>query len=168
MHRRRHAVKDISCPHCDFKANFPSALKKHIGLKHSPARFNKPWACPLCSFASNINWSLKAHLMNTHKLPKDEAYKHVNEVRQKYMEMNNGQQPHHTPLTAVSKAELEEALSQSQRTQPSDNVQVDNPQVDNSLVDNPLDNDSPVNNHAIANPPLSRPVFPSYNVDSLQ
>ncbi len=99
--------------------------------------------------------------MNTHKLPKDEAYQLIQKVRQKYMEQNNGQEPHMTPLTAVSQAELEEALSQT--TQPSDNPQVDNTHVDNPNVDNPCADNPPDDNHPVAYYPPSAPVFPSHD-----
>ena len=97
--------------------------------------------------------------MNTHKLPKEEAYQLIEKVRLKYIEQNNGQEPHMTPLTAVSQEELQEALSQT--TQPSDNPQVDNTHIDSPNVDNSCADNPPVDNHPIVYNPPSASVFPS-------
>ncbi len=96
-HIRSHKEKTIKCQYCDFMTTIQSKLRKHIGLKHSLGRFNKPWTCTMCSFASNIKWSLKAHFMNTHKMTKEEADRLTEEVKIKYMELNNGEEPKFCP-----------------------------------------------------------------------
>ena len=87
-----HREKNIPCPHCDFSTNFKEKLKKHIGLKHSPGKYNRPWTCTICSFATNLKWTLKAHFMNIHKLTKQEADQIAEEVRRKFIEQN-GEEP---------------------------------------------------------------------------
>ena len=92
-----HAEKNLYCPHCQFATNDKQKLKKHIGLKHSLARFNKPWVCCMCAFTTNLMWTLKAHLMNKHKQSKGDADRMTEEVKIKYMQENNGEAPPECP-----------------------------------------------------------------------